>query len=207
MAPPVLAAPVAVDPFAETAQIPVSRTVIEPAGRPPARSGRRPRAATPRARDRGFVTLPRVAAVIVAVLLVIALLPRGGLLPGPAGETPSSAPTPSPTVTAAPSSSPTPIPTATPDPAAPALAALDQVVIAIDQAKGGPDGLNGKDAGELLNLAGEVRRHLEDEQFTDARAAAQRLSDRADKALKGVDAERAQRIRDAISALIDAIPA
>ena len=207
IAPPVLAAPLAVDPFAETTQIPVSRTVMEPAARPRARSGRRGRAATPRARERGFVTLPRVAAVIVAVLLVIALLPRGGLPPGSASETPSTAPTPSPTASAVPSPSPTAFPTATPDPAAPALAALDNVVTAIDQARGGPDGLNGKDAGDLLNLAGEVRRHLEDEKFDEARAAAQRLADRADKVLKGVDAERAQRIRDAISALIDAIPA
>jgi len=207
MAPPLLAAPVAVDPFAETTQIPVSRTVMEPAARPRARSGRRPRAATPPARERGFVTLPRVAAVIVAVLLVIAVLPRGGLPPGSATEKPSTAPSPSPTATAVPSPSPTAFPTATPDPAAPALAALDNVVTAIDQARGGPDGLNGKDAGDLLNLAGEVRRHLEDEKFDEARAAAQRLADRADKVLKGVDAERAQRIRDAISTLIDAIPA
>jgi serine/threonine-protein kinase len=205
------AAPVVVDPFAETAQIPVSRTVLEPGARPPAaalaRAKRRPRTASPPARPGGVVTWPRLAVVVVAVLLILALLPRSGLLPGATDATPSSAPSPSPTASVAPSPSPTAIPSPTPDPAAPALAALDEVVIAIDQAKGGPDGMSGKDAGELLNLAGEIRRQLEDEQSRDALAAAQRLSDRADKAMKGVDAERAQRLRDAISALIDAIPA
>ena len=77
---------------------------------------------------------------------------------------------------------------------------------AIDQARGGPDGLNGKDAGDLLNLAGDVRRDLEAEQFGDALAAAQHLSDRADKLTKGVNSERARNISDAIDALIEAIP-
>jgi tRNA A-37 threonylcarbamoyl transferase component Bud32 len=207
-APSVGAAAVPVDPFAETAQIPVSRTVMEPADRLAARPARRPKAAVRPARSRGVVTAPRVAAVIVAVIVIVALLPGGGLFPGAATETPSTSPSAAPTASAAPSPSPSPttIPSPTPDPAAPALAALDQVVIAIDQAKGGPDGLNGKDAGELLDLAGDVRRLLEDQQFDDARAAAERLSDRADKVTKGVDQERAQHIRDAIAALIEAIP-
>jgi tRNA A-37 threonylcarbamoyl transferase component Bud32 len=201
------AAPVPVDPFAETAQIPVSRTVMERADRLAARPEQRSKAAVRPPRKRGVVTAPRVAAAIVAVVILVALLLGGGLLPGGATETPSTAPSPTPTATTTPSPSPTTIPSPTSDPAAAALAALDQVVIAIDQAKGGPNGLSGKDAGELLKLADEVRRHLEDEQFRDARAAAERLADRADKATKGVDAERAQRIKDAISTLIDAIPA
>jgi hypothetical protein len=108
---------------------------------------------------------------------------------------------------AQPTASPAASPTPTPDPAAPALAALDRVVVAIDGAKGGHDGLNGKSAGELLDAAAEIRRELEAGDFRAARTAAERLADKADKATKGLDAQRAAALRDAIAALIEAIPA
>jgi hypothetical protein len=80
------------------------------------------------------------------------------------------------------------------------------VVTTIDAATGGHDGLNGKTAGELLGLVDDVRRALESEDFEAARAAANRLSERWDKSMKGVDKQRAQAITDAIAALIQAIP-
>jgi len=81
------------------------------------------------------------------------------------------------------------------------------VVTTIDAAKGGHDGLSGKTAGELLDLVGDVRRALEGEDFVAARSAADRLSDRWDKSMKGVDKQRAQAVTDAIAALVEAIPA
>ncbi len=80
-------------------------------------------------------------------------------------------------------------------------------MIAIDQAKGGRDGLNGKEAGDLLGQVSAVRRALQAEDFPAARAAADDLRARADKATKGMSQDRARAITDAIAAMIRAIPA
>jgi len=154
--------------------------------------------------------MPSTATILLATAVIAAalLLSLGNLLPGAAPATPapsaSNAP-PSPTTQPSPTVEASPSPT--PDPAGPALTALDDVVTTINAAKGGHDGLSGKTAGELLDLAAAVRRALESEDFDAARAAAERLSDRWDKAMKGVDKQRAQAITDAIAGLIEAIPA
>jgi serine/threonine-protein kinase len=192
-----------VDPLADTTRIPTTPTVAAavPVAAPAAASSRRPPA---RQGGRSGATSLAVLAAVVAVILLA--LPRGGD-PG----TPLATATPVVSVPASPSAQPTASPAAsptpTPDPAAPALAALDRVVVAIDGAKGGHDGLNGKTAGELLDAAAEIRRELEAGDFRAARTAAERLADNADKATTGLDAQRAAALRDAIAALIEAIPA
>jgi serine/threonine-protein kinase len=192
-----------VDPLADTTRIPTTPTVAAavPVAAPAAASSRRPPA---RQGGRSGATSLAVLAAVVAVILLA--LPRGGD-PG----TPLATATPVVSVPASPSAQPTASPAAsptpTPDPAAPALAALDRVVVAVDGAKVGHDGLNGESAAELLDAAAEIRRELEAGDFRAARTAAERLADKADKATKGLDAQRAAALRDAIAALIEAIPA
>ena len=153
--------------------------------------------------------MPSTSTILLGTAVVAAalLLSLGNRLPGVASPSPSASPlaaTASPTV--APSATLLASPSPTPDPAAPALAALDQVVTAINAAKGGHDGLNGKSAGELLDLVSNVRGALENEDMAAARKAAQQLADRADKASKGLSADRAKALSGAIATLIDAIP-
>ena len=152
--------------------------------------------------------MPSTATILLATAVIAAalLLSLGNLLPGAATPSPSpSSALPSPTTGPSPTIEASPSPT--PAPAGPALTALGHVVTTIDAARGGHDGLNGKTAGELLDLVGGVRSALESGDFDGARTAAERLSDRWDKSVKGVDKPRAQAITDAIAALIEAIPA
>ena len=192
------------DPLAKTDRIavPARATRVEPipAPNPPPRT---PPAS--RARER---RMPNTATLLLATAVIAAalLLALGSLLPGAATPSPSpSSALPSPTTGPSPTIEASPSPT--PDPAGPALTALGHVVTTIDAARGGHDGLNGKTAGELLDLVGGVRSALESGDFDAARSAAERLSDRWDKSVKGVDKPRAQAITDAIAALIEAIPA
>jgi hypothetical protein len=192
------------DPLEETERItlPAGATLAAPIPPPPPRS-----AQASRQRNR---RTPSTATILLAAALVAAavLLSLGNRLPGAASASASASPpgaTPSPIVAPSPTSLASPSPT--PDPAAPALAALGEVVNAINAAKGGHDGLNGKTAGELLDLVGVVRGALESEDMAAARRAADRLADRADKATKGLNKERATALSDAIATLVDAIPA
>jgi serine/threonine-protein kinase len=187
----------------ERIAVPVGATRAAPIPPQPPRPTRATRASPPRERR-----MPSTAALLLATAVVAAavLLSLGGRIPGATSASASSTEaTASPTVAPSPSIPASPSPT--PDPAAPALAALDQVVTAINAAKGGHDGLNGKAAGELLDLVGDVRRALENEDMDAARTAADRLADRANKASKGLDKDRAQALSDAIETLIDAVPA
>jgi hypothetical protein len=146
----------------------------------------------------------------VAVAAIVLLLSRARLAPGVATETPSapaSAGQPTATSSAIPTPTATTTPTTTPDPAAAALRALDQVDSAINQLRGGADGLSGKEAHDLTDTAAEVRRDLERGEMADARTAAQRLADKADKLTKGMPDDRARILTDAIANLIEAIPA
>src|SRR5258706_4210962 len=112
-------------------------------------------------------------AIVVGVLILAVLfLPR--LLSGGSSGLPDASSGSGPGHTA-PSASATPLPST---PAA-ILAALDQVDVAIESARGGKDGLNGHDANELAQLAGTVRQDVDRGDFRAATAAAQALSARA----------------------------
>ena len=148
--------------------------------------------------------------VLLAVLILGALAAViGGLLgsgsPGaspsrpPAGagrSQPALGPSPSPIV------SPTPVSTPTADPA---LAALDAVEAAIEAARGGRDGLKGKEANELADRAGRVRVALADGDRERALDAARDLARRIDDLPKGLSDEAAARLRSAAAALVDAL--
>jgi hypothetical protein len=167
----------------------------------------------------GLVPLGILLAVfgLAAVVAVTGLLGGGlGGFPGgsgPAGsaspgESPSESPLESPSPTA-PGESPSPSPTSAPttDPAAPGLAAVQDVISAVQAAQGGRGGLNGRDASELIGLATTVRDALLSHDYDRARSTANTLADRADKLGKDLDEPRRTALQNSIAALIAAIPA
>jgi hypothetical protein len=114
------------------------------------------------------------------------------------GASPSPSPTPSPSL------SPSPSPSPTADPAGPALDALGDVLTAIEAARGGHDGLNGSEAGELNDRALLIGRQLRDGDYAAARQTATDLQDRV-ASLK-LDKKRGEALQAAIEDLIAAIP-
>lgn len=152
------------------------------------------------------VSWPTVAAlgavVLVLVLVLLALNNLAGIGTLPV-LSPGASPSPSPSLPA----SPTPEPSATPDPAAPALEALDRVLSAIEQARGGKDGLGGGEAHDLQALAFDVQQALRSSDFPAAREAAQKLEDRAVKVTEKIDPARRDALLRAIDELQAAIPA
>jgi hypothetical protein len=139
--------------------------------------------------------------LLILAVLALAMLP-GASPPSVPAATPSG-PSPSPSATPSPSPSSTP----TPAPAAAALQALDAVYAAIDQLRGGENGLRGGDAHELEQLADQVRGALAAGDFEAARVAAQQLYDKADKATDKFDPDRRELLLGAIRDLQAAIPA
>ena len=131
----------------------------------------------------------RALAIFVTVLAILAVivLPRllGGSLPG--ASAPASA-----ALTAAP-----------PSDEATVLAALGRVDAALDAARGGKDGLNGRDANELAQLAASARTAVERGDFGAAIMATRDMSDRAHALTVSLDQAR----RDALFAAIDGLSA
>ena len=158
--------------------------------------------ARPRTARRGASTGIVLAVAIVLLLLIVAtlaLLAAGS--PPPPGPAAGSA-SPGPTSGA----SSTPAATAAPDPAAPAMAALDRVYAAIDQARGGKDGLSGGEAHDLQQLADQVAAALRADDFASARTAAASLADRADQVSQKIDPAKREALLGAIHDLQAAIP-
>jgi type II secretory pathway pseudopilin PulG len=79
------------------------------------------------------------------------------------------------------------------------LTALSRVDAAIEEARGGKDGLKGRAGTELEQLAGSVRTSVVGGDLDAAATAARALSDQAPDLTKGIDGPR----RDAILAAID----
>jgi hypothetical protein len=86
------------------------------------------------------------------------------------------------------------------------LQALGDVDKAIESARGGKDGLSGKDANELQDLANSVRTALDRGDLGAAATAARTLSDRSDTLTKGLDKRRRDALRVAIDGLLEALP-
>ena len=142
-----------------------------------------------------------IVAIALGVVVVALLFSRSGSTPG------SSLPGASESGAASiPGSTQSPTPTATPAAADAAQQALDAVLAAIEQARGGKDGLKGNDANELVSLADDVGRALDAADFEAALGAADRLADRAEKASKELDKARREALQDAIEVLRAAIP-
>jgi hypothetical protein len=85
------------------------------------------------------------------------------------------------------------------------LAAVDRVDAAIEAARGGKDGLSGKDANELAQLSTSVRNALHRGDVGAAASAAKTLSDRADEVAKGLDKHRRDALLSAIDDLVSAV--
>ncbi len=138
----------------------------------------------------------------MAVLAVLAVLVLPRLLGGSEGFEGAS-PETSGEASASAQASATPSATAISDDVEAVLAALSQVDAAIEGARGGKDGLKGRDGTELAQLAGAVRTSVDGGDFDAAATAAQALSDQAPELTKGVDSPR----RDSILAAIDSLVA
>ncbi|MEO5704320.1 MAG: protein kinase [Candidatus Limnocylindrales bacterium] len=201
---PDVASPPWVDPLADTQiSLPVSSiaaTAVPPRSRTPAPAAAQTadsgesQAGSRRFPGPAFIALLGVALAIA----VIATLGRGIGIVDSSGPPGSSTPATS----AGPMS-----PSVTASPVTPALAALDAVVAAIEAAKGGPDGLTGRDANDLLATVGGVRDALARGDVRAARTAAEDLSRQVKSLAKDLSPDRAKNLRDAVSALLAAIPA
>jgi hypothetical protein len=169
----------------------------------------------PSARSADRSRWPLVLISVVPLALVIGILgslllsaaPTGSTGPGSgAAQAPSpSAPVAqSASVSLAPSGSPSPVPTPAPT-VDPALRALDELDAAIAAARGGPDGLKGKDANELAERVAVVRRDLaandRAKALRDARDLDRRVRDRA----RRLDEQTAKALTDASTALVTAL--
>jgi eukaryotic-like serine/threonine-protein kinase len=182
------------DPAVVAAPVPPAppRDAVVPPARDPAAPRRASRAGRP-----ALLALATFAVVVAAlVLLSSALRPGAGT-----GRTTR------PATSAARTVDPTPTrrPTVTPDPAAPALQAVDRLEAAIVAAKGGKDGLKGKDGEDLQRRAEAVRTALERHDYAAAAEAATALRDRIEK-IKELDGSRRARLLGAAQDLEDAIP-
>jgi serine/threonine-protein kinase len=155
-------------------------------------------AAAPPAIDSGANPTTRVLAVLGILALALAVAVLGALFT-------QGDPLPSATAPVA-GSSPSPPPTATIDAPTGALPALDAVVAAIDQARGGRDGLRGGDANDLQALAEDVRQALAAGDVGAARIAAERLEELASDVTDELDEGRREALEAAIDALLEAIP-
>ena len=185
-------------PIGQTARIP-----IEPIHRTPPPPARR------RTRPSAGLLLP-AAAVLAVVLAAAFVLPRlGGLVGGATGPSarasatiPSAQPSLGPSASPSVAISPSIAPSASLDPA---IAALNQVDAAIAAAKGGPNGLKGKDANALESMAAAVRRALSAGDRRAALDAARKLDKRISDVADKIGRDQAARLESASSDLLDAL--
>ena len=153
-----------------------------------------------------------VAAVALAIGLIGSRLLSGTTTasagPGSSAAalagSPSAAVAPSASASLAPSASPSPVRTPAPT-VDPAIRALDDLDAAISAARGGHDGLKGKDANDLAARVAVVRRDLgagnRSKALRDAKELDQRVRDRA----KDLDNEAGDRLTAASAALLRAL--
>jgi tRNA A-37 threonylcarbamoyl transferase component Bud32 len=140
------------------------------------------------------------ALAIVLALAVIAAL-AGGLGSRPATATP---PTPTP-------ARPTPTPTQAAPTAlgASVAAAVADFLQAVDAVQGGPDGLKGKEANELRDLARRVEEAAREGDTEDARERAAKLVEEVDKVSDDLRDDAAARLIDAarrVERAVEALP-
>ena len=145
-------------------------------------------------------------AILVALLAVLAVLALSRL-PGGGGNLPGTSAEPTATATAEASAEATATASATalPSSGEAILVALGRVDAAIETARGGKDGLTGRDANELAQLAAAVRAAVDGEDPGAAATAAQALSDRGSVLAKGLDKRRRNELLAAIDDLLAAL--
>jgi len=172
----------------------------QPASRPPEPMVRQqavnqqPTVDSPTAPRRGLIGWSALAvSVALLAILAVAFLPR---LLGGAGQPGASAASPAASLET----------TAVPTGYATIVAALGRVDAAIEAARGGKDGLTGRDANELAQLAASVRAAVDRADMAAAAAAARTLADRGREVTKGLDKPRRDALLAAIDGLTEALP-
>lgn len=198
-----------VDPIAETTRIVVPE--------PPTRVARVLPVPAPRGSRQGplgdVVAIGLLVVALFALPAAMALWPSGGApLPSSSGSgaltsnpaSPSPGATPSPTPVPSATSSPSPVPTSDPGPTL--ARELQEVEAAINQAKGGSDGLKGGDAKELQDLVSSIRLNLNAGEIDDARTAAEELLERVQKLAEKIDDERGAILVRSAEELLAAFP-
>ena len=185
-------------PLGATASIPTA-AAIQPAV-PDATSPDRARAAA------WFGRATVVAALVVVVIVVLVGLMNsaalfGSAIPGGSG----SVALPSRSAPASPSIAPSPSAATSSPSLDPALAALNAMDAAISAARGGPDGLKGKEANDLETRAAEVRRALASGDRAAALDAARKLDKRVADVTKDLSRDQAARLRTASQNLVRAL--
>jgi serine/threonine-protein kinase len=160
------------------------------------------------------LTLISIFAVFLAVGLIgsrlLSAAPTSSGDPRASGvaqlASPSLAVSASPSASLVPSAAPTPARTVAPT-ADPAIQALDDLDAAISAARGGRNGLKGKEANDLASRVAQVRRDLDagdrSKALRDAKELDQQVRDRADN----VDNESGNRLTAASAALLKALGA
>jgi len=192
-------------PLAVPADSDAATSVFRAPGGPAASSDHRIRFADLAGMTVIFIGFGAAAVIGLALLTGLRSLSPGVLAPGSASASPSQMPSPS--RSASPSPSPRVSPTPTRDPWAAARARLADARTAIDAARGS-GGLKNKEANDLLRLAGDIDRAIQEMNAEMAREAADKL---VEEVRKDIDEGRvrgapAQRLLDAAEALRDAIP-
>lgn len=201
--------PALVDDATTALAIPVGATASLPRDQP---AGRQSGPVAPlRGQSRATPWLGR--AIVIAALLLVGVVALTTLLgssspAGPAGSPASpslsgSAPVASPSA-ASPSITPSaPLaPSPSPDPAIAALNAMDAAIAA---ARGGSDGLKGKDANELEKQTADIRRALDSGDRAAALDMARKLDRRVADLAKNLGTDQATRLRTASEDLVRAL--
>jgi serine/threonine-protein kinase len=170
----------------------------------------RPRPSADRSSGWPLALLAIAAAVLVLGLIGLRLLPAAPTSGDPQASavaqagSPSAAVPPSASASLVPSVAPTPVRTVVPTPD-PAIRALDDLDAAIAAARGGHDGLKGKDANDLAARVAVVRGDLDagdrSKALRDARELDRRIRDRA----RDLDNEAGDRLIAASAALLRAL--
>ncbi len=208
--------PAPIDPLAATLPA-IPLPMVAPAA--PTGREQSPSRGAGRRRTLGLV----IGGVVVLVAVVVGLSGLVARSPSPAASAvpsaqvlaqtpsvpPSTSPSPPPSASssAQPSTSPSAQPSASPlDAAAVELAALDQVDAAIAAAKGGRDGLKGKDANDLEALASQLRAAIIAGDDETAASAAAALAERTTALASKLQDPRIQDLQAAVVALVALLP-
>ena len=145
-----------------------------------------------------------VVAIVVLVVAVFALLGAlGGRPLGPAVSPPTAPP--GSIGSARPSAPASTAPASVAPSTDPAISALNAMDAAIAGARGGPDGLKGKEANDLEARVGDVRRRLDVGDRAGALDAARKLEKRVGDLSKGLSGDRADRLQTAAQDLVRAL--
>ena len=201
--------PALVDDVTTAMAIPLGATAMSiPLGATAVRPPSPEASATGRGGPASWLGRATVAGALLIVAVVVLATILGSPAPSATGRSaaPSSAPLPSASPpSAAPSIAPSPSAApASPSPN-PAFASLSAMETAISAARGGPDGLKGKDANDLEQRTAEIRRALDGGDGAAALDLARKLDQSVNDLANDLGADQAARLRNASQDLVRAL--